>query len=121
MLVDEFVYFRHNRLSVVLAILLVLITFGNTVTLLYHNCIVVNKLICTNKGKKRWFSPLTVSLKRLTKYPQTKLKKQLTLGINILTANLKNNIMAKKAALKSYSLAEMKDKYIGKTGTADWD
>jgi hypothetical protein len=29
--------------------------------------------------------------------------------------------MAKKAEIKSYSLAEMKDKYIGKTGTADRD
>ena len=29
--------------------------------------------------------------------------------------------MAKKAGLKSFSLAEMEDKYIGKTGTADRD
>ena len=37
---------------------------------------------------------------------------------NTLKANLKNNIMA-KTAMKSYSLAEMKDKYIGKNGTID--
>jgi len=29
--------------------------------------------------------------------------------------------MAKKAEMKSYSLAEMKDKYIGKAGTANRD
>jgi DNA-binding XRE family transcriptional regulator len=39
----------------------------------------------------------------------------------ILKANLKNNIMAKKIEMKSYSLAEMKDKYIGKKGTVDRD
>jgi len=33
-----------------------------------------------------------------------------------LKANTKNNIMA-KTAMKSYSLAEMKDKYVGKKGT----
>jgi DNA-binding XRE family transcriptional regulator len=37
-----------------------------------------------------------------------------------LKANQKNNIMA-KTATKSYSLAEMKDKYIGKIGTKDRD
>jgi len=37
-----------------------------------------------------------------------------------LKANLKNNIMA-KTAMKSYSLAEMKDKYIGKNGTVNRD
>src|SRR5476649_2845853 len=40
---------------------------------------------------------------------------------NILKANLKNNIMAKKVEMKSYSLSEMKDKYIGKAGTAERD
>ena len=49
-----------------------------------------------------------------------KLKEQLTSGKNILKANLKNNIMA-KTAMKSYSLAEMKDKYIGKKGTPNRD
>jgi len=34
-----------------------------------------------------------------------------------LKANIKNNIMA-KTAMKSYSLAEMKDKYVDKKGTA---
>jgi len=37
-----------------------------------------------------------------------------------LKANLKNSIMA-KTAIKSYSLAEMKDKYIGKKGTVERD
>ncbi len=59
-------------------------------------------------------------LKKWTKYLQTKLKEQLISERNILKANLKNNIMA-KAAMKSYSLAEMKDKYIGKKGTVDRD
>ncbi len=49
-----------------------------------------------------------------------KLKEQLISGQNILKANQKNNIMA-KTAIKSYSLAEMKGKYIGKTGTKDRD
>jgi DNA-binding XRE family transcriptional regulator len=48
------------------------------------------------------------------------LKEQLISERNILKANLKNNIMA-KTAMKSYSLAEMKDKYIGKKGTVDRD
>ena len=37
-----------------------------------------------------------------------------------MKAKQKNNIMA-KTAIKSYSLAEMKDKYIGKTGTKERD
>jgi HTH-type transcriptional regulator / antitoxin HipB len=37
-----------------------------------------------------------------------------------LKANLKNKVMA-KTSMKSYSLAEMKDKYIGKKGRADRD
>ena len=49
-----------------------------------------------------------------------KLKEQLILEKSILKANLKNNIMA-KTAVKSFSLAEMKDKYIGKKGTKDRD
>ena len=49
-----------------------------------------------------------------------KLRERLILGLNILTVNLKNNIMA-KTAIKSYSLAEMKDKYIGKVGTNERD
>jgi HTH-type transcriptional regulator / antitoxin HipB len=49
------------------------------------------------------------------------LKELLVSRKNILKANLKNSIMAKKAEIKSYSLTEMKDKYIGKTGTADRD
>lgn len=59
-------------------------------------------------------------LKRLTKRQRTKSTEQLTSEKNILKANLKNNIMA-KTAMKSYSLAEMKDKYIGKKGTKDRD
>jgi DNA-binding XRE family transcriptional regulator len=46
-----------------------------------------------------------------------KLKGRLISEKNILKANIKNNIMA-KTAIKSYSLAEMKDKYVGKKGTA---
>lgn len=66
----------------------------------------------------RWFLQLMALLKRLTKYRQTKLKEQLTSERNILKT--KNNIMA-KAATTSYSLAEMKDKYIGKVGTKNRD
>ncbi len=47
-----------------------------------------------------------------------KLKEQSTSGKNILKASAKNNIMA-KTAIKSYTLAEMKDKYIGKKGTKE--
>ena len=49
-----------------------------------------------------------------------KLKEQLISEKSILKVNLKNNIMA-KTAIKSFSLAEMKDKYIGKKGTKDRD
>jgi HTH-type transcriptional regulator / antitoxin HipB len=49
-----------------------------------------------------------------------KLKGQLTSDQNIFTVNIKNNIMV-KAAIKSYSLAQMKDKYIGKVGTPGRD
>jgi DNA-binding XRE family transcriptional regulator len=45
------------------------------------------------------------------------LKEQLISEQNILKARIKNNIMA-KTSIKSYSLAEMKDKYVGKKGTA---
>jgi HTH-type transcriptional regulator/antitoxin HipB len=45
---------------------------------------------------------------------------QLELGTNIFTTNKKSNHMATKA-LKTYSLAEMKDKYIGKVGTKERD
>jgi DNA-binding XRE family transcriptional regulator len=38
---------------------------------------------------------------------------------NILTVN--HNLKMKKKEIKSYSLAEMKDKYIGKVGTKDRD
>jgi DNA-binding XRE family transcriptional regulator len=48
------------------------------------------------------------------------LKERLTLERNILKAK-KNNIMAKKTEMKSYSLTEMKDKYIGKIGTPERD
>jgi HTH-type transcriptional regulator / antitoxin HipB len=47
-----------------------------------------------------------------------KLKEQKISGKNILTQ--KNKHMP-KAAVKSYSLDEMKDKYIGKKGTAQRD
>jgi DNA-binding XRE family transcriptional regulator len=60
------------------------------------------------------------SSRKLTKCRQTKSKGQSIFGKSILRVNLKNNIMA-KAAMKSYSLAEMKDKYIGKKGTKDRD
>ena len=69
---------------------------------------------------EHWFLRLTALLKKLTKFQPMKSKEQLTFGKNILKANLKNNIMA-KTAMKSYSLAEMKDKYIGKKGTKDRD
>jgi len=49
------------------------------------------------------------------------LKGQLTSEKDILKANIKTSIMAEKAEMTSNSLAEMKDKYIGKTGTADRD
>lgn len=49
-----------------------------------------------------------------------KLKEQKILEKSILKVNLKNNIMA-KTKMKSYTLAEMKDKYIGKVGTTDRD
>ena len=49
-----------------------------------------------------------------------KLKGRLISEKNILKANQKNSFMA-KTAVKSYSLAEMKDKYIGKTGTKERD
>ena len=49
-----------------------------------------------------------------------KLKEQLKLGQNILKINLKNSLMAKNEN-KSYSLAEMKDRYIGKLGTESRD
>jgi HTH-type transcriptional regulator / antitoxin HipB len=48
------------------------------------------------------------------------LKGQLIAGKNILKGNLKNSVMA-KTAMKSYSLAEMKDKYLGKKGTKHRD
>ena len=47
-----------------------------------------------------------------------KLKGQKISGRNIL--NLKNNRMA-KTQMKSYSLAEMKDKFVGKKGAAGRD
>ena len=49
-----------------------------------------------------------------------KLIEQKTLEKNILNLKAKSNIMA-KTQMKSYSLAEMKDKYIGKVGTANRD
>jgi DNA-binding XRE family transcriptional regulator len=50
-----------------------------------------------------------------------KLQELSTLEKNIFKANLKDNIMAKKETMKSYSLAEMKDKYVGKKGTLQRD
>src|SRR5680860_1409978 len=49
-----------------------------------------------------------------------KSKKQKELELYILKINLKNNTMATKE-IRSYSLAEMKDKYIGKEGTIERD
>ncbi len=85
----------------------------------------VYKLGCSHFGTKtkrpkHWFSQHTGLLKKLTRCQQMKLIGQLTSGKNILKTNLKNNIMA-KTAMKSYSLAEMKDKYIGKKGKKDRD
>lgn len=45
-----------------------------------------------------------------------KLKEPFVSGTSILKQQLKTKHMA-KAAMKSYSLAELKDKHIGKTGT----
>lgn len=45
-----------------------------------------------------------------------KSKEQLELELNILKINFKKNSMQNKE-LKSYSLSEMKDKYIGEIGT----
>jgi HTH-type transcriptional regulator/antitoxin HipB len=47
-----------------------------------------------------------------------KLNELLKSDSNILKTNQRNSIMAKKA-MKSYSLAEMKDKYIGKADTVE--
>ena len=49
-----------------------------------------------------------------------KLKGQLKSDQNIFKTNQSNKLMA-KATIKSYSLSEMKDKYIGKAGTANRD
>ncbi len=49
-----------------------------------------------------------------------KLKGHQKLGKNILKINKKSSEMATKQ-IKSYSLAEMKDKYIGKVGSLDRD
>ncbi len=49
-----------------------------------------------------------------------KLKRQADLETNILNTNEKTKAMATKK-LKTYSLAEMKDKYIGKVGTTERD
>lgn len=49
-----------------------------------------------------------------------KLKRQLDLETNILKTIEKTKTMATKK-LKTYSLAEMKDKYIGKVGTTERD
>lgn len=48
------------------------------------------------------------------------MKEQLIFEKNILKASLKNNFM-EKTTMKSYSLSEMKDKYIGKKGTKNRD
>jgi HTH-type transcriptional regulator / antitoxin HipB len=48
------------------------------------------------------------------------LKGQIISGKDILKIKTKNSTMA-KVQIKSYSLAQMKDKYIGKAGTADRD
>jgi HTH-type transcriptional regulator / antitoxin HipB len=49
-----------------------------------------------------------------------KLIGQLKSEQTILTIQIESKVM-KKEEIKSYSLAEMKDKYIGKIGTADRD
>ena len=49
-----------------------------------------------------------------------RLKELLISEQSILKANQKSNIMA-KTAIKSYSLSEMKDKYLGKPGTKERD
>ena len=48
------------------------------------------------------------------------MKCRLGLETSILKVNKKNNHMATKK-MKTYSLAEMKDKYIGKVGTTERD
>jgi HTH-type transcriptional regulator / antitoxin HipB len=48
-----------------------------------------------------------------------KLTEQYDLEKNILTTNKESNMATKE--LKTYSLAEMKDKYIGKVGTQERD
>ena len=59
-------------------------------------------------------------IKKVDKVPANEIERAINIEKNILKVNIKNNIMA-KAAMKSYSLAEMKDKYIGKKGTKDRD
>jgi DNA-binding XRE family transcriptional regulator/phage-related protein len=59
-------------------------------------------------------------IKKVIKFPKTKLTVQTDYEIIISATKRKNKDMATKE-IKAYSLAEMKDKYIGKVGTADRD
>lgn len=59
-------------------------------------------------------------IKKLIKFPQMRLQEPKISETNILKQKLKNNIMA-NTKMKSKSLAEMKDKYIGKVGTLPRD
>ena len=96
-------------------------TFGNL-----EQSLVGNKSDCLRFGTrtvklKHWLLRHMVLLKKWTKFLPMKLKEQLILGTNLLKAKKKSSVMTKKTELKSYSLAEMKDKYIGKIGTSDRD
>ena len=55
MLVDEFVYFRHNTLIAGIAIVRILISFRTTTALKCHNGSVINKFISTTKAKNTSF------------------------------------------------------------------
>ena len=59
-------------------------------------------------------------IKKVDKVQQMKSIVQLDLETNILIPSKKSNYMATKE-LKTYTLIEMKDKYIGKVGTKDRD
>ena len=68
--------------------------------------------------KKLWLLQLMVSSRKWIKSRVTKLNVQNKLEIPISTTNNKETQMATKE-IKTQTLSEMKDKYIGKTGTKE--
>ena len=57
-------------------------------------------------------------IKKVDKVPANEIERAINIKKKYFESKLKNNIMA-KTAIKSYSLTEMKDKYIGKNGTIE--